>query len=146
MFHQEKFSVCVLVRSHQVLSPYMQTSPQTLKIRNFCRKKARNEVTGWLTSTTYTTWAEIQIAHRNPKTEHKRKNILFSFLLHNILMPRKTTEFSSGNSRLKLGLRLKSFNFHEVEYNQVSSFPEYIKQDKSNLVFKAAENSFDSSS
>lgn len=26
------------------------------------------------------------------------KNMLFSFLLHNILMPRKTTELSSGTS------------------------------------------------
>lgn len=64
-------------------------------------------------------------------------------------MPRKTTtELSSGTSETKegLGLWLKSLNFHEVEYHQVSSFPEYIKQDKSNLVFNAVENSFASSS
>jgi len=62
-------------------------------------------------------------------------------------MPRKPTELSSGTSETKegLGLWLKSLNFHEVEH-QVSSFPEYIKQDKSNLVFNAVENSFDSSS
>lgn len=63
-------------------------------------------------------------------------------------MSRKTTtELSSGTSETKegLGLWLKSLKFHEVEY-QVSSFPEYIKQDKSNLVFNAVENSFDSSS
>lgn len=62
-------------------------------------------------------------------------------------MPRKTTELSSVlQPKKELGLRLKSLNFYEVEYNQVSSFPEYIKQDKSNFVFKAVENSFDSSS
>lgn len=62
-------------------------------------------------------------------------------------MSRETTELSSGIPQTKegLGFWLKSLNFHEVEY-QVSSFPEYIKQDKSNLVFKAVENSFDSSS
>lgn len=74
--------------------------------------------------------------------------MLFSFLLHNIVKSRKTTELSSGTSETqeRLGLWLKSLKFHEVEYHQVSSFPEYIKQDKSNLVFKAVENSFDSSS
>lgn len=64
-------------------------------------------------------------------------------------MSRKTTtELCSDASETKegLGLWLKSLNFPEVEYHQVSSFPEYIKQDKSNLVFNAVENSFDSSS
>lgn len=75
----------------------------------------------------------------------KKKYIIF-ILLHNILMARKTTELSVGTSAQELGLRLKSLNFHEVEYNQVSSLPEYIKDDKSNFVFKAVENSSDSSS
>lgn len=63
-------------------------------------------------------------------------------------MPRKTTELSSGSSGTKegLGLWLKSLDFHEVEHHRVFSFPEYIKEDKSNLVFNAVENSFDSSS
>lgn len=87
-----KVQCCVLV------SPYKQTNLHTPKVHEFCSKKARNEMTGWVTSTTCTPWAQVQTAHRNPKTEHQRKNILFSFLLHNILMPRKTTELSSGTS------------------------------------------------
>lgn len=57
---------------------------------------------------------------------------------------RKTV--SSGTQETGEGLCFKSLKFREVEYHQVSSFPEYIKQDKSNLVFNAVENSFDSSS
>lgn len=41
---------------------------------------------------------------------------------------------------------VKVSKLHEVDHHHVFSFPEYIKEDKSNLVFNAVENSFDSSS
>lgn len=46
----------------------------------------------------------------------------------------------------KRGNRTKSFDFFEVDNDQVSPFPEYTKGDKSILVFNAAESSTASSS
>lgn len=83
---------------------------------------------------------------RETQRLNAREKIYYFHVLAHSDVKKTTTEISSGTQKPRKHWWLKSLNLHEVAHHQVSSFPEYIKQDKSNLVFNAAENSFDSSS
>lgn len=102
---------------------------------------------GKVTSSTCTTWTESEAMTQKPEDLALEKYVLFSFLLRNTVMSRKKRiKLRYLRKQGKAWFVVKVFKFHEVKYQQVSSFPEYIKQDKSNLVFNAVESSFDRSS